>query len=50
MYLVFMKRSVTTVNGLQFQSLIFSILGEILISKQMNTSRIRLNRKKELVF
>ena len=45
-----MKRSVTTVNGLQFQSLIFSILGEILISKQMNTSRIRLNRKKELVF
>ena len=26
------------------------ILGEILISKQMNTSRIRLNRKKELVF
>ena len=50
MYLVIMKRNVTTVNGLQFQSLIFSILGEILISKQMNTSRIRLNRKKELVF
>ena len=49
-YLVIMERNVTTVNGLQFQSLIFSILGEILISKQINTSRIRLNRKKRLVF
>ena len=50
MYLVIMERNVTTVIGLQFQSLVFSRLGEILISKQMNTSRIRLNRKKELVF
>ena len=50
MYLVIMERNVTTVNGLQFKSLIFSILGEILISKQINTSRIRLKRKKRLVF
>ena len=50
MYLVIMERNVTTVNGLQFQSLIFSIMGEILISKQINTSRIRLNRKKSLLF
>ena len=50
MYLVIMERNVTTVIGLQFQSLVFSRLGEILISKQINTSRIRLNKKKRLVF
>ena len=50
MYLVIMERNVTTVIGLQFQSLVFSRLGEILITKQINTSRIRLNKKKRLVF
>ena len=50
MYLVIMERNVTTVIGLQFQSLVFSRLGEILISKQINTSRIRLNKKKDQCF